>query len=576
MNKLPELAIVGCGPRGLSALESLYSEAANKKVLPETLVFESNKYPGAGQVYNLDQPDSNWLNVSERGIGIPPRNKIVFKNFSIPEFPDFQNWSGYSNKENKDTSVDKFPFRSKLGEYLNQRYHSIADVLIENKIMTFIAGEVDCLTIENDCIGIDVVGGKNYHVKQAVLCIGHQPIALDEQLTTWKNRVLQLDFINLFTQPYPTNRILESFEAQNEISIGIRGFGLAMIDVARALSEGLGGKFKIINKETREMEYIPSGKEPNSLVPFSLDGMPMVPKPVNKKIDTLYVPTENQLNTYETSITESLQSKIKPDSVHFLIDAIAPIAAHKFMALGSKAVQSNLKKDELIAIITSWLLDDEFSNPLIISKQQPAKTILEQFIKMATGKGLVSLDFCIGHVWRHCQPSIYRLLSFSELSDDLISDIVLLDERLKRYTFGPPVESLQQIIALINANKIDLDFVNNPEIELTDTGWEFTSDNKTKKVVTMVNSVLDSPQILKVMSPLAKGLINSEVVEPIHDKLGIRTKRNAIVESNKLDATFPLALMGRLAKGTLIGVDAIAECFGERSNFWAEGVIKRV
>lgn len=575
-DEFPDVGIIGCGPRGLSALESLYLQAAKINGLPKVLIFEASQFPGAGPVYHLKQPESNWLNVSVRALGVPPRKEATFEHFSIPAFPNFQQWSGYTDRVEPDTATDKFPLRSALGEYLYERYQSIADVLIKQGLMTFIPGEVDQVEVVNGIVQISVVGGKNYWVKETVLCIGHQPITLDEQMTGWNNRVTELDNVALFTQPYPIARILESTAARSSDTIAIRGFGLAMIDVARSLSEGLGGKFELIDEATRAMEYVCKERGPSLIIPFSLDGLPMAPKPLNEKIDMLYVPSEKELAMYEASVVRNIESEDELDSPEFLIRAIAPIATRIFLDLGPKTIEHSLTKDDITKIIASWLSEGNYSHPLIISKEMAAEIAMKEFIDMATGCGKVSLDFCIGHVWRHCQPTMYRLLSFAPLSDDLIADIVQLDERLKRYSYGPPVDSLQQLLALVKAGRLTLDFVKDPSITLGEHGWKFEVEGKTAIAETMVNSVLDAPQILKVVSPLAKGLINNPLVEPLHDNLGVRTKRNALVESNNFETTMPVALMGRLAKGTLIGVDAIAECFGNRSEFWAKGVLERL
>ena len=72
------VAIIGGGPRGLSALESLYAAHAKKesKQRLKTLLFEKSDQLGNGPVYDLNQPDTNWLNVSERGLSIPERREI--------------------------------------------------------------------------------------------------------------------------------------------------------------------------------------------------------------------------------------------------------------------------------------------------------------------------------------------------------------------------------------------------------------------------------------------------------------------------------------------------------------------
>ncbi|WKX76360.1 hypothetical protein [Zobellia laminariae] len=302
----------------------------------------------------------------------------------------------------------------------------------------------------------------------------------------------------------------------------------------------------------------------------------MSPKPLNRKIDELYVSDTKQLEAYELALKKSLEKADKLVSTNFLINAIAPIIAEIFIAIGDGTRPHDLSKSELVEIIHSWLVDAEYEHKLIVSKKLLASKSLKLFVQMATGLAPVSLDYCIGHVWRHIQPTMYRLLSFAPISDALIGDIVLLDERLKRYSYGPPVDSLQQLLALIESGNINMDFIADPEIVMNDNGWHFNLNGNTVDIDIMVNSVLDAPQILTVASPLPQRLIQKLLVEPIHDKLGVRTRKDALMETVGDTGTIPVAMMGRLAKGTLIGVDAIAECFGERPTFWAKGFIQRL
>ncbi|MFS4468786.1 FAD/NAD(P)-binding protein [Maribacter sp. 2210JD10-5] len=574
-NKLPVIGIIGCGPRGLSALESLYKEAANRHKQVRTLVFERSEFPGAGPVYNPQQPDSNWLNVSERAIDIPPREEIVTEYFTIPPFPNFQQWCGYNDQNESDTSIDRFPLRSQLGLYLLERFKSLSSELLKRELMEYVHGEVINVNFNSDSIQIDVLGGKSYQVTEAVMCIGHQPIEPDDQLKGWENRVSNLDNVKLYTQPYPLDRILELDHQNVEDIVAIRGFGLAMIDVLRSLTEGRGGTFEVKDSKTREMVYFESGREPKNIIPFSLNGLPMAPKPLNKKIDSKYVPTERELNKYSLLIKESMNSSTLLTSPKFLIEAIAPIIWAKFAGLQGKTLDHCLSEEEIIAAIKAWLTDEDFEHDLIISKDLSSETMMRKFIGMATGHEKVSLDFCIGHVWRHCQPTMYKLLSFAPLSDELISDIVALDERLKRYTYGPPVDSLQQVLALLESGNMTLDFVHDPNIELGEGGWKIEKNGTFKIANIMVNSVLDSPQIQKVISPLPKGLINKSEIESLCDTLGIRTEKDATIAKKGIKPDISFSVLGRLAKGTLIGVDAIAECFSDRSDDWAKGVISR-
>lgn len=576
MKELPHIGIIGCGPRGLSALESLYRKASLENVRINVTVFEETDQPGAGPVYDTEQPETNWLNVAERAVDIWAREESKFDGFVIPAFPTFQEWIGYVDSDRSNREPDFFPPRALMGKYLRERYESIAGVLKERQLIMEVHGKVVGAVPANSGIILEVLGGERYKVDEAVLAIGHQPIKLDGQLLSWQSASLQMDSPELFTDPYPIARIMETDLVSSGNKVAIRGFGLAMIDVARALSIGNGGRYELVDDSSRQMNYIASGNEPKRIVPFSLDGLPMAPKPLNLLIDTPYVPSKQQLARYTDSIEAAIGQGGPPNSTDFLIEAISPIVSEIYRSPIIDILEHEYGYDEIRTVTEKWLRDGKLDHELILPLDLTASEMLESFCAMATGHGKVSLDYCIGHVWRHCQPTMYRLLSFAQIDDDVIVEIVGLDERLKRYSYGPPVDSLQQMLALERAGILDLTYVNDPDIELTESGWTLKNSKESMTVGTMVNSVLDSPQILKVAEPLPKGLIQGANVEALHDKLGIRTAQDALVEFDNRDVSYNLAVLGRLAKGTLIGVDAIAECFGVRSELWAQGVIERI
>lgn len=353
----------------------------------------------------------------------------------------------------------------------------------------------------------------------------------------------------------------------------MRGFGLAMIDVVRAIATKF-GDFRIVDETTRKCEYSTDHDISNMFVPFSLDGLPLVPKPLNAQLDKLYQPTDEQLHTFESTIGDTTTQR-KASRPLFLIQAIAPIAAKIYSQLPLAIVQNELSIKEIEKIVQEWLHDDAYEHPLITSPKQSAQKMMQAFVGMATGQDDISLDFCIGQVWRHCQPSIYEQLSFNECTEEVFAEIIKLDERMKRYAFGPPVESIQQLLALISAGVMTLDYVNNPEIDLSPKGWHLKCNKQMIAVGVMINSVLDAPQIKSVNSPIVKNLLANDLIRAVHDDFGVLTDENGYLIPTDNDETIPIALLGRLAKDTIIGVDAILECFGSRPELWASKAASR-
>ncbi|MGB5822172.1 MAG: FAD/NAD(P)-binding protein [Saonia sp.] len=574
---IKNLAIVGGGPRGLSALESIYGHMAIKGGLTsfQTMFFESRELPGAGHVYDADQPDTNWLNVSERGLTISGRQEVKCDDFLIPSFPSYQEWAGYDKNENSGSVPDKFPLRSTLGKYLYERYVSIASVLEKANLLQVIKGEVIEMDWNEGKFTIALKDGTIHQSEELVLTIGHQSTKNSKQILDWSAYVEENNMVELITKPYPVSDILKSKLLGTYSVVALRGFGLAMIDVMRALTIGLGGEFKVVDEATQKMIYLKSGKEPSEIVPFSLDGLPMAPKLLNLEIDRWFFPTDEEKEDFKTTVGHIAEKGTATD-IQFLIGTIEPIAFRVFKDLGDKAYSYDLEEEELHKIINAWLSDEEFEHPLIVPKTNTAEETLKAFVGMATGTESISLDFCIGHVWRHCQPTLYKAVSFSNLEAEIIADIVELDERIKRYSYGPPVASLQQLLALIKIGIVTLDFVNDPDIRTTEKGWELSKGKKSIIADLMINSVLDPPKLLDIDSPIVCNLLHESLVEPVHGELGIETYKNGCVALSEERDKIPLAVLGRLSKGTLIGVDAILECFGLRSELWAEGVVERM
>ena len=171
---------------------------------------------------------------------------------------------------------------------------------------------------------------------------------------------------------------------------------------------------------------------------------------------------------------------------------------------------------------------------------------------------------------------MYKLFSHAKLPDEVLADIVALDERIKRYAYGPPVESMQQLLALNRAGVLNFNFCNNPDIELTNKGWKLNMGGDEIVVNCMLNSILDSPQLLKVSSSIIKVLLANDLLKPVHSELGIKTRTDGCIELPDKEKFIPLAVLGRLSKGSILGVDAILECFRLRIEDWANGVVSRI
>ncbi len=571
MTNIKKLAIVGFGPRGLYAAENLISKLDFKTYdgQIELLLFEKTGNFGYGQVYDINQVETNWINISERILFLNKRPETQIGEIQISGFPSYHEWANKDFNSIPKNIPDSYPPRAKIGKYLKQRFETFIYPLLQHKIAFLLEEKVIDLTfLENQKIRLNTNSNSYESIDEVLLTIGHQPTKTSKQLMEWENYFVGNKNVTLFKNPYPIEDYLNSNSLHVQRTIGIRGFGLAMIDVVRGIASKF-GNFKVTDKITQQCDYFPLQKSSTMFVPFSLDGLPPVPKPLNAQIDNLYQPTEQQLDTFKCSIGDRATQKQAKD-FHFLIEAIAPIVAKVYSHLPHTLNKKELSLQHIEQITLSWLKDNTYQHPLIATQKQPTQLMMQNFVAMATATTAISLDFCIGQVWRHCQPTIYEQLSHNECNEDVFAEIIHLDEAMKMYAYGPPVESIQQMLALESAGVMTFQFANNPKIELSIKGWVLKANNKIITVDMMINSVLDAPQIKSVNSLLVKNLLSNDLIKVVHDDFGVLTNENGYLICNTNGDKIPIALLGRLAKGTIIGVDAILECFGNRPLDWAE------
>ncbi len=574
--KTKTLAIIGCGPRGLNALENVLIEYTKGKYNFDlnVLVFERTGLFGCGQVYAPMQTEHNWMNLSERSLVIEEREPIALRDVTIPVFPSYHDWNNCDFSD--ESKPDIYPVRAEVGRYLQARFNSIAIALENSNLLTTFSVRIEKLEYNGYDFKLFDEDDNTYVADDIIITVGHQPTQLSEQISNWQNKASKFDDLTLIERAYPLRDLNKEIRLNNYTTIAIRGFGLAMIDIARAIAGFTDSQFEIIDSKTLEMRFLPSSTFPKRLIPFSLDGLPMHPKPINKKVDNWFMPKEERLEHLSKCLLDTLKHPERITSLYFLKSEMANVIVEQFSKLKNKAIGHTHTHNELRAMVIRYFEDKKIDSYLIVSKELALEQQLEGYCKMASGTGKISLDYCIGQVWRHCHPTLYKCLSFTGMCSEMISELIQLDEKLKRLTFGPPLESMQQLLAMVRAKKLTIKVIEDPDIVVTDKGWSLEEGNVDFLASVMINSVLDGTSVEKVETSLIKHLLQYGYVKPIHSKYGVLTYANGIVKPKSEKLELPLALLGRLAQGTLLGVDAILECFGIRSKNWAKGTIARL
>lgn len=533
------LAVVGFGPRGLGALEALAD------IIPISLsplkidVFEPFDALGAGPNFDPRESPVCRLNIPVRDIDIRPRN--------VNKGRDFASWLKGSPDPNT------YPSRAEMGRYLVSRYsdlrhHSALDLTFHSRRVETVRrnGDVWNLMCEGEALG---------PYAEVLLTLGQPEVALDSQLKNWCDHAA--GSTATVASAYPAHQLAQKAQDWRGATVAIRGLALSAFDVIRVLTVAQGGRFE----GTR---YIPSGHEPARIVPFSLDGRPPYPKPKTAKIDSQFAPTAAEEDAFLEKMTQA--SAAPPCEARDLIDdVLVPLTQRVLSAAGC---------DTCRAAVAEWL-EKEWTSPGSQEAETPVD-MLRHGIAMAEGRSPPDIGYALGQVWRKLQDEIRQGYNPTETTAETAEVLIGFDEGLKRYSYGPPVSSSRELIALIEAGIVDLYLSCNPSIALVNDGWKLSADDCETVASVMVDAVLPSPDLSIITEPLVKTLVEDGRMHQLTDGFGGTVAPDGTIQGATDRPSPGIALLGRLAFGSVIAVDSLHDCFGEASHRWARGVVKRI
>lgn len=527
------MAIIGAGPRALGALEALARQDLHGW---QVVVFDPEATPGAGPNFDPAQSPLCLLNLPIRAVELPP---------APAGFADFADWLGDSGRNG-----DRFPARNELGAYLAARWQVLAATApfaVELQRTRVQAARHDSQGWMLETRDARQRTASHGPFAELLLTQGQPATRPDTQLALWQDHA---QAIGAALMPaYPAEALLAAARDWTGRHVAIRGLGLATLDVLRLLTLGAGGRF-------HEGRYLPSGREPARILPFSRDGLPPWPKPATAALDHALSPTAEETRVFAGALARALA---QPDPVPALCEAlIAP--ARRILA-----AQGAAETDE--AAIRRWL-DAEREAPGSQGPQEPVAA-LKAGIAMASGQHPPDPGYVIGQIWRHWQPSLRQGFDPAPPPPGTAAAILAFDEPLKRYSYGPPICAAQEVLALVQAGLVDLRAADDPRVLLTDTGWQLVEDDATACVSVMVDAVLPAPDLDRIDDPPLAGL---------HERGLIRARGKDLAAAVQPDGRTNapgLALLGRMTLGSVVAPDSIHDCFGASATRWAIGVVER-
>ena len=569
------ISIIGFGPKGLFALERLIANVQHKNTTRKIHIHIYNRtsFFGSGDVYRTDQPDYLLMNYANYNISF--KNKET-PNLKLPQLKEFLPW--LSLKTNRGIEELKFEYspRKTVGEYLEYCFSTLLANLPENVgVTTHATTVVDIIPNKNNYEIITDNSEENSVVKEIMLTTGH--FWNRHQLKPIPHSKKDIDFV------YPVQQKLASIASTDVVAV--KGIGLTFIDTVLALTEGKGGKFVTSNST---LKYIPSGKEPKIIYPYSRTGLPMIPRngDVNEVADFRFFTEDfvkHLLQKKPVDFQKDILPTIKKESLFIFYQTTFCNynikAADDFFQFKLQIEKFHQEFPEAQRLDASIFVDP-FTNKKTLSTRD-IFTYLNSICELVEEKSEVSPWLAVISAWRKMSSLFSKIYCFGGLTAESQQDF---DKKyfglLNRLAYGPPVQNMRKIQALIENGILDFSYARGSKIiENMDGGFSIFNEKSTNSVDIHINATIPRAVGKKNQQGLFGKLLHRGIISEFINTskksyttgaVAITEKGQVIDKEGKINKH--ISCYGTPTEGITFDNDTLSNSKNNFSIYWAKHI----
>ena len=403
-----QIAIVGCGPKGLYALDSLCEAARRRPQHRFTVhIFEPSAHPGAGPIYDPRQPDVLLMNF--------PAGLIDA--WTGCRGPSFLEWAA---KSPKPVDAGDYVPRAHVGQYLFWSFERVVAQAPSNVRLIRHKTRVSAVNRNGDRWHISP---QNVTVDHVLITTGHQD-GFRHSATETRDHI---------PSPFPIDRRLTRSAAPRNSTVRCKGFALTFIDTILALTEGRGGVFTL---STTGYNYAPSGQEPRRIAPFSRSGRPM-----RAKVEAALF-TQPQDDAFWDDRRAEFSHILRIPDTTFTNHIWPALLSISDQVLGNP---SGTSADFFTHRTKTTFTPDEIRQDLRIGYD------------IAMGRRAQDSAWALAEVWRRCYPQLINWISHREIASDDAHHFRQIAAEMERLAFGPPAQNIGKLITLEQAGIVSFD-----------------------------------------------------------------------------------------------------------------------
>lgn len=510
------IAIVGCGPKGLYALESLCRIAAKRPHIRfRVAVFEPAAAAGAGGIYAPDQPHYLVMNFPVCRIDASPPD------CAASGIPDLLTW--LTGHHPRHAEPHAYVPRAIVGEYLAWVFGTVRRDAPPNVSMTVRRETVTRLDRTNTGWVLGTATDRRCRFDEVLIATGHQD---------WRRQGGHPDPAIDIASPFPPHEKLDLRRVPPGSVVHCKGYALTFLDAMLALTEGRGGVFA---PDGLDWRYRASGNEPKVIRPHSRTGRPMRAKLEHR----LAVPSCPQGFWDHARLMFSNRSD-RNRTASFGADVWPWMLGIADRAIGAPSGAADAFFAERCSTV--------FDAPRSFDDLKLGHDI-------AMGRAGPDIGWAIGECWRRLYPNLVGWVSHRSLDAPDARLFRQVAAEMERLAFGPPAGSVGKLICLIDRGLVDLSDIAQP----AGPG-------------VCIDATIPPPGAAALAEPLRGLLANRLVERGILGGLMVDETAAALVDGRPVGG---LSIIGRATEGCVLGNDTLSRHLHDLPERWAGRVVGR-
>ena len=534
------IVIIGAGPRGTYSLRRLAIHLRKQPLEDKVHIyhFEKSGRFGGGGVHDPKQPSYLLLNTVAAQI-----TAFGDDDAEARSIPGHKTLYDYLKHIGLDFGPNDYPPRNLHGKYLAAMYDWTKTTFPANCTLHCLQQSITDIDVEETDYLVYPENGEAIRADVVLLLVGHgknyiEPGSIEDQLSQFalaqqkkgKNR----SYIH-FAYPFEET----ASHIQPHETVYIIGMGLSAIDSMRAFTRGRGGRFV-------DDEYVASGKEPHLVlasrlgVPYSARGKNQREGQYRAKILTLDTVKELRKQKGKLDFETDLMPLILHEMEYVYYSTLKDEAFGEMILKQTdqderrKFIKDNVSPDDIF----SWRqLENPLSGRFANKDQAPAfssladhhqellKIIQADLAEARRGNLTSPLKTAIDSVLRDLRDTLRAAINFGGLTPRAHKQFYSQFQRVNnRVAVGPPIQSINELIILMEAEIVELAGPS-PRLSMDQDQGLFIVEsdhvaNSRREIHHVLNGRIHTVNVTKNSSRLIQNLLAKGTIRPYVNKDG--------------------------------------------------------